>query len=68
MKDAVHTISIDATPPTDKNIRSGAYLLSRPMLVATKGLPTGDVKSFLDYVLSSDGQAVVEKFFVAVKK
>ena len=62
------SISLDATPPTDANIRSGAYLLSRPMLLVTKGLPGGEVKSFLDYVLSKDGQVVVEKFFVAVKK
>ena len=68
VKDAVHTVSIDSTPPTDPNIRSGAYLLSRPMLLATKGLPTGDVKSFVDYVLSTEGQGVVEKYFVAVKK
>jgi phosphate transport system substrate-binding protein len=68
IRDAVRSISLDATPPTDANIRSGAYLLSRPMLLVTKGLPSGDVKAFLDYVLSRDGQAVVEKFFVAVKK
>jgi phosphate transport system substrate-binding protein len=64
----VHPIAIDSTDPSDSNIRSGAYLLSRPMLLVTKGLPGGDVKAFLDYVLSRDGQAVVEKYFVAVKK
>jgi phosphate transport system substrate-binding protein len=68
VRDAVKTVSLDATPPTDPNIRSGAYLLSRPMLLVTKGLPGGDVKTFIDYVLSTEGQAVVEKFFVAVKK
>ena len=68
VRDGVRAISLDATPPTGANIRSGAYLLSRPMLLVTKGLPSGDVKSFLDYVLSRDGQVVVEKFFVAVKK
>jgi phosphate transport system substrate-binding protein len=68
VREAVKAISLDATPPTDPNIRSGAYLLSRPMLLVTKGLPGGEVKSFLDYVLSSEGQLVIEKFFVAVKK
>lgn len=68
IKDGVRAIALDATPPTDANIRSGAYLLSRPMLLVTKGLPTGDVKTFLDYVLSRDGQAVIERFFVSVKK
>jgi len=65
---AVRAIAIDATEPSDSNIRSGAYLLSRPMLVVTKGLPAGDVKLFVDYLLSKDGQGVVEKYFVAVKR
>ncbi|HEX9243796.1 MAG TPA: phosphate ABC transporter substrate-binding protein [Anaeromyxobacter sp.] len=68
VRDAVRTVSLDATPPSDANIRSGAYLLSRPMLLVTKGLAVGDVKSFMEYVLSKEGQVIVEKFFVAVKK
>jgi phosphate transport system substrate-binding protein len=68
VRSGVRAIAIDSTDPTDANIRSGAYLLSRPMLLVTKGLPSGDVKSFLDYVLSRDGQSLVERYFVAVKK
>jgi phosphate transport system substrate-binding protein len=64
----VRAVAIDDTEPTDGNIRSGAYLLSRPMLLATKGLPSGDVKRFLDYMLSREGQSLVERYFVAVKK
>jgi phosphate transport system substrate-binding protein len=65
---AVRALAIDATEPSDGNIRSGAYLLSRPMLVVTKGLPTGEVKLFVDYLLSKEGQGVVEKYFVSVKR
>jgi phosphate transport system substrate-binding protein len=68
VRGGVRAISVDSTEPSDSNIRSGAYLLSRPMLLVTKGLASGEVKAFLDYVLSRDGQAVVERFFVAVKK
>jgi phosphate transport system substrate-binding protein len=68
VRSGVRAIAVDSTDPTDANIRSGAYLLSRPMLLVTKGLPSGDVKSFLDYVLSRDGQSLVERYFVAVKK
>ena len=64
----VRPIHVDSVEPNPANIRSGAYLLSRPMLLVTKGLPTGEVKSFLDYVVSRDGQAIVERFFVPVKK
>lgn len=68
VKANVRAIAIDETDPSDANIRSGAYLLSRPMLLATKGLPAGDVKAFVDYMLSRDGQGIVERYFVAVKK
>jgi phosphate transport system substrate-binding protein len=68
VRGAVRAVAVDSTDPNDANIRSGAYLLSRPMLLVTKGLPSGDVKAFLDFVLSRDGQAVVERYFVAVKK
>jgi phosphate transport system substrate-binding protein len=68
VKAGVRAIKVDATEPSDANIRSGAYLLSRPMLLVTKGLAAGEVKQFIDYVLSPEGQKTVEKFFVAVKK
>jgi phosphate transport system substrate-binding protein len=64
----IRSVHVDSVEPSPSNIRSGAYLLSRPMLLVTKGLPTGDVKAFLDYVVSRDGQAIVERFFVPVKK
>jgi phosphate transport system substrate-binding protein len=68
VKRAVHAISLDSIEPSAANIRSGMYLLSRPMLLVAKGVPSGDVKAFLDYMLSKDGQAIVAKYFVAVKR
>jgi phosphate transport system substrate-binding protein len=68
VKANVRAISLDETEPSDANIRSGAYLLSRPMLLVTKGLPSGDPKAFLDYMLSKEGQSIVERSLVSVKK
>lgn len=67
VRGALRQVSIDGTEPSDANIRSGTYLLSRPMLLVTRGPPSGDVKAFVDYMLSKDGQAIVERYFVAVK-
>jgi phosphate transport system substrate-binding protein len=64
----VRMISLDGTAPNAANVRSGAYPLSRPMQVVTKGLPTGEVKAFVDYLLSKDGQAIVERYFVPLKR
>jgi phosphate transport system substrate-binding protein len=54
--------------PTMENVISGAYPISRPLLMYTKGEPQGLAKTFIDYVLSSAGQQVVKKLdFVPVK-
>jgi phosphate transport system substrate-binding protein len=58
-----------AISPTMDNVISGAYPISRPLLMYSKGEPRGLVKSFIDYVLSPAGQEIVKKLdFVPVQK
>lgn len=42
------------------NIGSGAYPTFRPLFIISKGKPTGEVKGFLDWLLSEEGQKLVE--------
>ena len=39
----------------------GTYPLARPLFFYLRTKATGDIKSFIDWVLSPDGQAIVEK-------
>lgn len=64
----VKAIAVDGVAPTPENIQSGAYLISRPLNLATVGPPSGGVKAFVDFMLSPEGQALVGKDFVAVRK
>lgn len=64
----VKAIAVDGVAPTHEDIQSGAYLISRPLNLATKGPPKGDVKAFVDFMLSPEGQAFVAKDFVPVRK
>jgi phosphate transport system substrate-binding protein len=64
----VKAIWVDGIAPTHEDIQSGAYLISRPLNLATIGAPKGDVKAFIDFMLSPDGQAFVGKDFVPVRK
>jgi len=64
----VKAVTVNNIEPTAKNIQSGAYLISRPLLLVTKGLPKDNVKKFIDFMLSPDGQNIVGKNFVPVKK
>jgi phosphate transport system substrate-binding protein len=48
--------------PTDKAaVDSGAYPISRPLFMATNGKPKGDIAQFLTWILSPEGQSVVER-------
>ena len=54
--------------PTMENVISGAYPISRPLLMYTKGDPKGLAKAFIDFVLSPAGQQVVKQLdFVPVQ-
>ncbi len=68
LRGKVRAVSVNGTEPSDNNIRSGAYLISRPLLLVTNGLPKGAVKEFVDFMLSPEGQAIVAKNFVAVRR
>lgn len=68
VKGKVKAISVNSIEPNDSNVKSGAYMISRPLVLATKGLPKGDVKKFIDFMQSKEGQEIVSRNFVPVKK
>jgi len=57
----VKKVTVDGVEPTTETASSGSYKLSRPFLLLTKGEATGEAKNFIDYILSADGQNLVEK-------
>jgi phosphate transport system substrate-binding protein len=50
-----------AIAPTDATIHDGTYPLSRPLFFYTRTKPSADIKAFIDWVLSKEGQAIVTK-------
>jgi len=64
----VKAVTVNNIEPSGKNIQSGAYLISRPLLLVTKGLPKDNVKKFIDFMLSKEGQDIVGKNFVPVRR
>lgn len=55
--------------PTMENVTKGSYSISRPLLFYTNGDPTGLAKQYIDFVLSPEGQKIVEEQeFVPVPK
>lgn len=60
MNDNVKALAIDGAEATVENIKSGAYSIARPFHLATKGEVNPATADFLAFVLSAEGQAVVE--------
>ncbi|MHC4139923.1 MAG: phosphate ABC transporter substrate-binding protein [Planctomycetota bacterium] len=67
LRNNVKGVGVDGNEPTPGNIKSGKYLIARPLVLATKGMPKGNVKTFIKFMLSPDGQEIVAKHFVSVK-
>lgn len=45
-------------------VDNASYPITRPLYLITKGTPEGEVKQFIDWTLSVNGQDVVKKYFV----
>ena len=60
-KSKVKALKVDGAEAATDNVRSGEYKVSRPFNIATKGDATGVASDFIKFILSADGQAVVEK-------
>ena len=60
LNDSVKAVKIDGVEATAENIKAGEYKVSRPFNIATKGDVSEVAQDFIDYILSPEGQAVVE--------
>lgn len=58
--ESLKVLAVDGKEATGKNIATGAYPTFRPLFISTNGKPEGEVKAFLDWLLSDEGQAVIE--------
>ena len=54
-------LAIDGYAPNDENIRSGKYPFVADVYAVTTGEPQGKVKQLIDWILSPEGQELVEK-------
>ena len=50
-----------AIAPDKATVMNGTYALARPLFFYLRAKAAGDIKGFIDWVLSAEGQAIVEK-------
>jgi len=61
MDKSVKSVKVDGVEASVENVKNGSYKISRPFLYLTKGEATGLSKAFIDYVLSPEGQDIMEQ-------
>ena len=50
-----------AAGPSVENTLNGTYPIARPLYIYSLGEPSGDIKKYLDWILSEAGQSIVSK-------
>lgn len=64
----IKLLPINGVAPTNENVSSGKFPITRPLNVVTKNPPSTLVKEFIDFTLSQEAQAIVkQKKFAPVK-
>ncbi len=58
----------DCVAPSTATAIDGSYPIARPLLMYTAGQPDGEVKEYLDWILSDAGQCIIqEKGYASVR-
>jgi phosphate transport system substrate-binding protein len=51
----------DCVHPSTQTAIDGTYPIARPLMMYTAGEPQGAVKEYLDWILSDEGQCIIEE-------
>lgn len=60
LDDSVKAVKIDNVDATADNVKNGTYAVSRPFNIVTKDSVSEVAQDFIDFILSADGQKIVE--------
>lgn len=67
LNDTVKAVKVDGVEATAENVKAGKYAVSRPFNIVTGKDLTPLAQDFISYILSTDGQAVVdEKGYISI--
>jgi len=58
---SVKPLSVNGIAASSASVLAGQYPVARPLYMYTNGQPAGDVKQFIDFILSPAGQKLVAK-------
>lgn len=57
----VKQLKVNGITPTPETIKNQEYIIQRPFLLLTNSTPSNSTQQFINWILSDDGQKIVEK-------
>lgn len=60
LDDSVKVVKIDGVEATAENVANNTYSVARPFNIATKGELSDAAQDFINYILSAEGQTIIE--------
>ena len=67
LNDNVKALAVDGAPATTEAIKAGEYKISRPFMIAVRDDVSEAAQDFIAFILSAEGQAVIEaRGYIAV--
>lgn len=61
LDDSVKALKVDGVDASLENVKNGEYKISRPFNIVTKNDASDAAKDFISYIMSDEGQALVEE-------
>lgn len=66
LDDSVKALKVDGAEASAENVKNDTYKVSRPFNIVTGDSLSDVAQDFVDYILSSDGQAIVGEDYIPV--
>jgi len=61
VNEKVNVLPVDKVVPSKETVKNASYKLSRKLYMYTNGKPAGEAARFIDFILSAEGQKIVEE-------
>jgi len=61
INEKIKALTVDGQESTSESIIAGNYKLVRPIFLLVKGNMEGEIKNFIDYILSDEGQKTIKE-------
>ncbi|MCL1143792.1 phosphate ABC transporter substrate-binding protein [Shewanella gaetbuli] len=66
--DSLQALSVNGVAASDENIAAGDYHIARPFILLVNNKPHPSAQSFVDFIMSNDGQSIIaEQGYIRVQ-